>query len=218
MNELQVRKITEILMGTNETIIGESYDIKTIETEEVLNFSIDMLSVLKERYKELEDKRKQLNKPFREGLAALNSEFKQQTTPLDDAIKSISPKIMSYQRKLQDEQDRIAKIEQEKKQAELLALSEKQKELGNDAGGERLLEMAVSVKAKPEEVGRGGFTGTKSSIKKIWDYEIIDIAALAKARPDLVEVNKGVMRKEVHADNVIAGVRFFQKDSLATRG
>jgi len=212
-----IEQVTEVMLGDNESLI-EAARGAVVTTEAELSVGVDLSRSIKERIKAIETERKTWVDPLNEQVKRINAKFKTLSEPLNDALIGINKKVLDCQRIIEEEKRKVAEAERQRREAELLKAAEEKEALGNTEGAEKLLDYATKVTAKVEETGRGGFTGAKSSVRKIWTYEVTDIAALAKARPDLVQVNAGAMRDAIRDElRECAGVRIYQEKTLAIR-
>lgn len=213
-----VEQITQTMMGSNATLI-DSCRNASIASEQELSVAVDLLSTIKERAKAIETERKTWVDPLNQQVKRFNEKFKGLSEPLEDAKVGLSNKILAYQRIVEAEKRAEAEKTRLAREAELLAAAQVKEELGNTEGAEKLLDYAVKVKAVVEEIGRGGFTGSKSTISMVWDYEVTDIKALANADTTLVSENSAAIRAKIRAGvRDIAGVRIYQKEQLSIRG
>jgi membrane protein involved in colicin uptake len=58
-------------------------------------------------------------------------------------------------------------------------------------------------------------TGARSTVRKIPDFEVTDLAALAAAHPQVIEVKRGDVLKLYRSGASVQGVRFFLRDSVS---
>lgn len=215
----EAQELVTVVMGGNINLIESAQNI-IIKDQDGLNIATDLLKEIKERIKSSEKKRKELVKPINDGVKAINTSFKEVSNPLEVAESLIKDKMLPVQQKLMKEERERAEAERKAREAELLAAAEIKNEVGQDDAADKLLDMAVSVKAKVNnsDIGRAGFSGAKSSITKRWTYDLIDIVELAKARPDLIEVNNVAINKAIRDGNrEIRGLKIYQKETISVR-
>lgn len=193
-----------------------------IMTRADLSHATDLVKALKSRFRDAEDERKRLVKPFNDGVDAINARFKLMTVPLKEAEDDLKSKMLDFQmeeaKRAREEADRVEKIrlEAEKKRREE---AEAQAAVSDRAPIPAAMQEAppapiVSLH-KPTTYGQ---TGAVSTVKKQWTFELEDIKALADARPDLVVVDTVKINQEIRGKGgMIPGLRVFEKDVLQVR-
>lgn len=213
-----VEQITAVMMNDNFTLI-EAAKGALIQDEQSLSTAVDILSEIKERVKKIENERTTIVKPINDSVSHINSKFKTLTEPLKDAQVGLSNKVISFQREAEAKKRAEAEEARKIREAELLAEAQQKQDLGNIEGAAKLLDIATKIKPVVEEVGRGGFTGAKSVMQKVWTYEVENIGTLANEHPDLVQENSGAIRDKIRAGaREIPGLRIFQKETISIRG
>jgi len=213
-----VEEVIQTMNGGNNELIERAFGA-VIESEQELSVAADLLSELKRREKAYEKERKSLVQPINDSVKNINAKFKTAQLPLQDAINSIKPKIGDYQAAIEAEKRRVAEIERQEREAELKAAADAEKAKGNEAAAERLEELSTKVVAKVEETGRGGFSGAKTTVIEKWGYELVDIKALAAARPDLITVDNVAINKAIkEGARDIAGLTITSHNEVRVRG
>lgn len=212
-----IEEIAAVMMNDNTSLI-EAAKGAVIADERSLSTAVDLLSTIKERTKAIEAERKTWVEPLNHQVKRFNEKFKGLSEPLEDARIGLSKKTLDYQLIIEEQKRAQAEKIRLEREAELFAAAQVKEESGNTQGAEKLLDYALKVKPVVEEVGRGGFTGAKSSIRKTWTYEITDIKALANADSSLVSENSiAIGRKIAEGLRDIPGVRIFQKESISIK-
>lgn len=193
--------------------------------EEVLIFSrpdlsnaTDLVKTIKSRYNEIEAERKRLVEPFNTGVKAINGRFKAMTLPLEEAETALKAKMLAFQReeekRANEEAARIAKVLQE---AEAKRLAE---QVADETTLDRpeLPAAQIAVVAPAHRPTTYGQTGAVSTVKKVWAFELTDIAALAAARPDLVQVDTVRINQEIRGKGgEIPGLRIYENEIMQVR-
>ncbi len=160
--------------------------------------------------KNVEETRKSMVKPINDGLKSINSWFKNFSTPLETADKTLRDKILRYNQ----EQARIAREEQER----LRKLQEKeQKRLERQASKKGIAPPppppVIPAMNEPAKTTRSD-AGTVTS-KKTWDFEIVDENKIPRM---FLQVNEKAIRAAVKSGvREIAGCRVFQREDLSVR-
>lgn len=209
--------VIAVMNSGNGELVERAYGA-TISTEQELSVAADLLAELSTREKAYEAERKGLTKPINDSVKNINAKFKQAQQPLQDAIAALKPKIGKYQAAIQAEKQRIAEEERKVREAELKAKAEAEAAKGNEEGAARLEDMATKTVAKVEETGRGGFSGAKTSVVKIWKFEVTDIEAFAKAHPGLIQIDTVKVNKLIKGgERKIDGLHIFSEDNVRIR-
>ncbi len=213
-----VDEVIAVMTGSRDELVARAFGA-VVTSDSELSVATDMRSTIKTHLKGAEAERQGLVKPLNDHVKYINGKFKTITEPLEDAEATLRKKCDKYQIEAENEKRRIAEEERKVREAELLAAAEVKAAAGNEAGAERLLDMAVSVKAKPEEVGRGGYTGAKATLVSYWEFDVLDIKALAIARPDLVQVNPVAVNAAIRAGlREVPGLNIREEKRSSVRG
>jgi len=213
-----VEEITATMMGTNNTLIDAARGAN-IDSEATLSTAVDLLSEIKGRAKAIEAERKTWVDPLNQQVKRFNEKFKGLSEPLEDARIGLTKKVVAYQSIVEAQKRAEAEKVRLAREAELLAAAQAKEELGNAEGAEKLLNYAIAVKPVVEETGRGGFSGSKSVISKVWTYEVLDMAALAAAPQNLVIDNSAKINQLIREGvRELPGLRIYQREQLSIRG
>jgi hypothetical protein len=215
----------EIQLRQTSMSLCEAADNVIIMSRIDLSDATDLVKTIKVRTKEIEEERTKLVKPFNDGVKAINARFKAMTAPLEEAESAVKQKMLSFQK----EEERRAREEQEKAEkirAELEAKKRKEEEeAANDPTLDRPLlpplptmpvqEVAIQSTHRPTTYGQ---TGAVSTVKKVWGFEVKDIAALAAAHPNLVLANEVEINRIIRGKGgEIAGLHIFEKEIIQVR-
>lgn len=183
-----------------------------------LSEATDLVKVIKGRHREIEEERTRLVKPFNDGVKQINARFKSILQPLETAESDIKAKMLAFQQ----EEARAAEVA--RREAERLAAEEAAR-VAAEFAAENLDRpdlpppppMPVAVTPEAPKSTYGAFGGV-STVKKVWAFEVLDIAALAAARPDLVTVDSAKVNAEIRGKGGdIPGLRVFEKETIAVR-
>lgn len=186
------RVISALLQKTEEA------EKTGIANDDGLAAAISLRSLIQTQKKDADEQRQRLGKPFREGLEALNAEFKSRIIdPLEGAKKKLDSLILGYQTK--KEAEARAEAERQRREAEEKARAEReaaQKALdeaaakdaaGDSEGAQAALDQAAAAEANaevasvaataPVVVERGpmrgiGAIGGRASIRTSWVFEL----------------------------------------------
>lgn len=206
------------LSGNVGLLVAEANQVAVFD-DNSLAAATDLLGRIAGLRKAAEKERTTLVKPFNDGVKAINDRFRRGfSDPLGIAEDTVKKAILPYQVKRKQEAEAKAKEEAAAREAALLEQAAKQEAEGNTVEAELALRDAAKVKPVVEKVGYGKATDAQSVIRQVWDFEIVDKAACAAARPDLVQVDSVAVRAAIRAgEREIAGLRIFQKDTIAVR-
>lgn len=201
--------------------------IKAIGTVADLDAAAAALTKIKSLTRTVEDSRKEVKAPVLEVGKRIDATAKDYLAPLEAEAKRLSVVVGAYQeaarRKAEKEREEAAKAqaaalaEMNAKQAEALAQGD---EAAADAArAEAADKIAASQLAVIEAEGpKPDGIVTRTS----WKFEVLDIVALFKSRPELcvVEPNNAAIRAVVKASNgaAIPGLRIWQEAGAIVRG
>jgi hypothetical protein len=215
----------------------------------------DLRNALKTAEKRVEDARTALVKPLNDHVKSINARFRPMTDQLADAVRAIDAEIIRDRRAreaaAEAERQRLERerAEQERKQEEARREEARQaaekaqqeaaaagmtKEDARELGGlmaQDVLQQPVAPilqVAPPPPPSRtiASMSGSVASVKKLWDFELKDVGALATAYPATVEVKRGSVldllralekdgATEAALENAIPGIRAFKRDSVS---
>ncbi len=168
---------------------ANSYVIDSIE-------AIDTASLFLKKIKDvetyMENKRLEFTQPLNQSLKAINDNFRELKTPLEDARILLTNKILTWKRA---ETERL-----EKEEARRRAIQEAHEKAGHEVN-------APIIVAKPQ--GKIGYTQTS----KYWTFEVVDFSKL----PDLWKsVNEVAIRDTIRTGvREIPGLKIYQEDRLS---
>ena len=213
----------------------------------------DLRGALKQAEARVEDARTSLVKPLNDHVRAINARFKPFTDGLAAAVRSIDGEILrdrrqreaaveaerrrleaeaaAKRRRLEEEQAARAREAEETARREAAAAGmspSEQKEIGQLYAREELTKPTppVTLAPPPAPPARAiaGSSGV-ALVKKIWDFEVFNLAALATMMPEALEVKRkpildhlrGVEAQggDVVGNARLAGVRAFKRDLVS---
>jgi hypothetical protein len=195
-----------------------------IMSREDYSEATDLVKLIKTRHKEIEDERTRIVKPINDSVKHINDRFKQMTSPLAEAEQAVKNKMLDFQRK-EEEKARKEREEAERKHREEMAAQEAAARKAIEESGETydratppvMPTLAPNLPPAPPKTTYGQY-GSTSTVKKVWAWDLVDIAALAAARPDLVTVDSAKVNAEIRGKGGnIPGLRIFEKDTIAVR-
>jgi len=199
--------------------------IKAIASVADLDSAASALTKLKALTRSVEDSRKEVKAPVLEVGRRIDGIAKDYLTPLEAEAKRLSVIVGSYQeaqrRKAEKEREEAAKAqadaiaEMTAKQAEAVANGDE--EAADAARADAADKIAASQLAAINAEGPRpeGITSRTS-----WKFEVVDIAALYAARPELCVVtpNNAAIRAVVKTGAKIPGLRVWQEAAAIVRG
>lgn len=212
----------EIQLRNTSKELCELADDVLIMTRADLSATTDLVKVIKMRYKEIEEERTKLVKPFNEGVKAINARFKAMTAPLEEAEASVKGKMLTFQKEEERRaQEEAARLEKIRREAEEMALKEQEEAVATGADDIRAMPIPIPIVDPIVSTHRPttyGQTGAVSTVKRVWTFEVTDIKALAAARPDLVVINEVEVNREIRGKGgEIAGLRIYEKEIMQVR-
>jgi hypothetical protein len=222
----------EIKLRSTAQELCEAASEVLILTRHDLSHATDLVKAIKTRFKDIEDERTRMVKPFNDGVKAINARFKSMTAPLAEAEEAVKARMLIFQK-----QEEARAIEEAKRQERIAqeaaakARAAQEAAMAQDAAqADETLDRApmphspamplqaaseIAVSHRPTTYGQ---TGAVSTVKKTWAYELVDIQALAAARPDLVLVDAVKVNQEIRGKGgEIPGLRVFEKDVMQVR-
>lgn len=227
MNALAIRQEVRVA-SRNEALLsgraGELVDAVNrayATDEESLSKCVDLLKLVKDLGKKVDDERRLIVDPLNQVVKHVNSRFKCVTEPLLKAETTLKGKILERQRIVEREAREEAARRQRELETKALEEAAKKEKEGDVIGAEVQMDRIERTIVRPLAVTgptQGAMTGAKSSITKKWTYRITDIAALASARPECVAAQQTVIMTLFRAGvKDIPGVEFFQEESISVR-
>jgi len=173
-------------------------NVMDIQSQDDYTKAGDLLKIVKNKVKSLDEKRKEYTQPIEQTKKKLISDFKRIAEPLIEFGAELSNKMVEFN-----------EIEQKR-------LDEEQKKIDDDAL-EKLKEdkeSAVDVPVVNDIRTTRGNIAT-STITKSWDFEILDPLKVPNeyCSPDSVKLRQAVKSGQREID----GVKIFEKKSITSR-
>ncbi len=202
--------------SNTSTLVTLADSLVVASSAEMAN-GTDLLAQIKALLKRSEAARDVLVRPLNEHVRMINAQFKTVTEPLAGAERTIKAKMLAFaveqERRAHEEAQRLHREAQERALAEIVNLDE----AGETVAAEVALSFAVA--AKPDEVRAEATTtlsGNTASVRKVWDFELTDIAKVPKG---FLALDEAKVREAIRGGvRDIPGIRIYQKESLAIRG
>ena len=193
-----------------------------IMTRADLSAATDIVKAIKTRFRDAEEERKRLVRPFNDGVSAINARFKAMTTPLSDAENDLKAKMLAFQKEEEKRaQEEATRIEKARREAEEKARKEAEEQA---AESDRAPLPEVVKEAPPTPIVQAhkpttyGQTGAVSTVKKRWVFDLVNIQELAASRPDLVTVDTVKINQEIRGKGGnIPGLNIFEKEEMQVR-
>lgn len=224
----------EIQLGSKTDEMVKAATALEITNDEDAQRAADMIKQLSSGTKKLEEERKAITKPINDGVSKINERFKGLTDKLKKAETIIRGKLLEHQQLKEAEA-------QEAREAEEAARRAAQEQADREAAERaakaptsqasvplpEIAPVIITKAPKPTPVARvRSDSGTVASIKKVWRARVVDVKALANARPDLVTadttaitrlMNAAITKDRKAVELELAGVEFYQEDQLGVR-
>lgn len=189
--------------------------------------------ILKDHEADAEQARTAEVAPHNAFVKEVNGAFKKITDAISTAIETLDRGLLSWrkekQRRIEEENRKIAaEVERQRQEAEARA-AEEAKAAGNFTPAETQQYAAAAVEevmapapaAPPAKTTRTDFGA--ASYPQVLDFRVTDLAALAGALPDAIEVKRGVVLNHGRCQEKsglapsLPGVEFFKRDSVSGR-
>lgn len=225
--EQHAQKQEVVLASENETllskkassIVKQAQDL-AVQDEQQLSEAVDFLGNVKAYAKDVDKERRFLVDPLNAHVKTINARFKPITDGLGKAEQVAKGKVLAYQQ----EQQRKAREEAARRQKEAddaaLAAAQAAEKNGDTIGAEAAVDRASRTTYREVAVAPavGGTTGASASTQKRLACRITDVAALAKAFPDVVEVKQNKVLS-LHRAGIkdVPGVEFYHEETVVVR-
>ncbi len=200
--ELQVDKAT---FSKETEILVKAANALIVDNAETSVFASDKLGLIKIALSNMEKKRLSYTEGLNVSLKAINGDFRELKSPLEQAKTIVDGKIHKYR---QQERERI-----EAETAKVLVEENKRQKIrdAHEAKGHKVTENPTL--AKPLELSQVDPT----PVRKDWVWEVADNSYDIPRKYlmlDTVMVNKAVKQGGIRE---IPGLRIFQKETLVNR-
>lgn len=223
---VQIPEEAKERMNEAERMLEQAKSIE-VASDEQYEEAGNVLSRIKTRSKELDEKRKAITKPIDDAKKRVMDLFRGPQDALAQAEKAVKARMVTYQR----EQERKAqeaqreaerKAEQERQRAERLAAQHEEK--GNEEKADQWRERAETTAPPVVHTEKPKARGV--STRKNWKCEVTDPMALCRAvaagevparfiQANTTELSK--YAKALQEDAKVPGVRFYAEDVVAAR-
>lgn len=209
-----------------DNLIQQCKGITVVDDSFVNECAVEILRDVARMKADVEKTRKQLKQPVLDLGRAIDGAAKDFLTSLGDAERGVKKLVDSYaaeQRRIQFEAERKRREEEEriaKEKAEAARKLEEAKTAEEQQAAKAVVEEKVKEQAdlklspvKTEEKSEG------MSVRVSKDFEIQDIEALWKARPDLVHMmpKRSAILEAIKTVDSIPGIKIFEKTSTSIR-
>lgn len=219
---------TEAALARRDELVLAAGGLKVVTTAEHAHLAGEHLRNLKRFSKDIEEARKRVKGPIDQFAAQIQEVAKLLTEAVAGQAKRIDSLLGTYQleqQRLQREADEKARAEEQRILDEANAKAQKAIESGRnvDAKLEKIdaqaFDEVAEVRAQALAVAAPKVEGV--SLRTEPDFEVLDIHAIYKARPDLVKLDvdrsalKSYLKKFPKAE--LPGVRHWTKAATSVR-
>jgi hypothetical protein len=219
--------IVPAALEARRVALAVSSECKEITGVMDLEAAAAALTTIKGLTRSVEDSRKEVKAPVLEVGRNIDAVAKDYLAPLEAESKRLSAMVGTYQeaarRKAEKEREEAARV-----QAEAVAEMQRKQAAAVAAGDEEAADAAraeAADKIAEAQINLANAEGPRPEgivTKTAWKFEVTDIEALHKARPELVvlEPNNAAIRAVVKASNgkAIPGLRVWQEAGAIVRG
>lgn len=210
-----------------EDILATTREVKTVTDAMDAEMAADALRLVTGIVKEVEDARTTIKAPVLELGKKIDATAKDFAVELAAEKTRLGRILGDYQaaerakadklrREAQDEADRLAR------EAQKAALAADRATNSGDADRTQQVAAAAETKAIEARVAVATIAPTAPAgvaVRQNWKYEVTDIKALFKARPDLcvIEPNAEAIRAQIPHNQDIPGLRIWQEAKASIR-
>lgn len=213
------------LMNKDVIQLFKEVEVFKIKTQEDRNKGAVLAASIKELKKTLEDKRKTLVDPLNKVVKTINGEFKPMSEKLEEAERIVKNEIARDYReqeaiRIKKEMEEKKKLEEElrKREAELKKAEAKNDELQAELIRNRMQQAEMKSEAKIDAVMERKTVTTafgQTSVRKIWDWELIDISQVPM---EFLKIDEAKITTSIRGGaREIKGIRIFQRESVSVR-
>lgn len=216
-----------------ENLILQSQEIKAVTDSTTQNSAVDAARAIRSHLAEVESTRVSLTKPLLEKQRLVKAIADDYCAPLLAEQKRVERMVTDFQqaerRRVEAEQkelaEKIAKAEAERIAAEQLA-REAASGMASEADLKQALEAEALAKANAEAaqaIIRAPLPAANkakgAATKRVMRYEVLDIAAVAKARPELVkmEIKAAAVLSTCVPELAVPGLKLWWEDVTSIR-
>ena len=170
-----------VLEKTGQTILDSTSDM-VITTPDEHQQASDILKIIKDKSRVVEDARKRITAPLDEAKRQVMALFNRPLALLQQAEANIKTAVVTYtrevERKRQEEEARLREIARKEKER-LLELAREAEKSGDHAAADNLAGQYLSVTVPTVVAPTPKASGL--AMKKVWQVTVTDKAALIKA-------------------------------------
>ena len=219
--------IVPAALEARRVALAASGECKAIASAADLDAAGAALTAIKALTRSVEDSRKDVKAPVLDVGRRIDAVAKDYLAPLEAEGKRLSVLVGAFQeaarRKAEREREEAARIQAEavaemaRKQAEAMAA-------GDEAAADAARAEAADkiAEAQLAAINAEGPKAEGIVTRTAWKFEVVDVDALFKARPELVlmEPNNAAIRAVIKASNgkPIPGLRIWQEAGAIVRG
>lgn len=223
-------------LARRDILVAEAAQITAVTTADEQALAVDLGQKLRGWLKEIEAARVEVKAPFRQLAELVDALAKEAAVPCKAALDRLSALVSLFQQQEaervrlaeQARQEEIARLEIERQKKE-----EALKAIQTSMTTEKDLDEAIKAEAASKQAAAdaynriamptpAAFRATGATTQKVMCYEVLDVHALYRARPELVrlEANAAAIRATVFAGMTVPGLRIWEetKTVISTRG
>ena len=179
----------------------------TVVDQGTYELAADFTKQVRTARTKLEAERKEIVKPFNDGVKAINARFAALTAPLDKIETNLRMTIGDYTR---------AEAERRRKETEAAALEEATiaEVSGDEAGVTAILDDAAAQNANVKVIARSDL-GTLATTQRRWTFEVVSLHDVPR---DWLTLNESAVRQAIKdGARAIPGLRIYQAESVVIR-
>jgi len=192
------------------------YDGYEVATTEEYTAGAEALKSIKGQLARITEERLKLTRPLDESKKRIMAFFRQFTDRMEESERQVKFGLLEYKReqdRLAREQQRLERERAEKREAKLREDAEAARKKERGARADILDERADATVAAPVVSEAPKVKGI--STRKIWRFEIIDVAQIPDKYKIIDEKKIGGVVRALKADADIPGVRVYAEEVMA---
>jgi len=216
-----------------DALVLRAERVMSVTTADEQTEAVEIGQKLRTWMKDVEAARVEVKAPFRERAELIDSLAKEAVAPLKTELDRLSRLVSCFQ---QQEAERVKRAE-DARQQEIIRLEAERKKAEDDARvmqaamvSDKDLAEAIAAEAAAKKAQEDAYNriaaplpeaqkATGAATRKEMCYEVVDVVALYRARPELVrlEANAAAIRATVFVGMTIPGLRIWEETRTVIR-
>jgi hypothetical protein len=221
---MQIIEVSPInVSGIKEAQTQAETMLSNARSMQILNQSLyeqaaSFLKIVKERNNQLEELRKSLTRPLDESKKKIMDLFRIPQSYYQESESLTKKAMIKYeddQERIRQDQERRLQAEAEKKRLDALKKADEARANGNDLKADKYESKAAAVVAPVLAARVNGVQGIAR--KKVWKFKVVDEKLIPREFLCVDETKLGNFARSMKGTMPVAGVEFYEEDTLAAR-